>query len=199
MDQYQKQAKEFLIATNTTLTVEKADPQKVAIWAMGEKPDHKHINYTVTLKNSKHTYTFDYWGSIADYEKIELAKEAKERGIHSAHYYEIIKWCNEQASQTVPTVLKSGHTTGLNNERLARVWLGNVVETVEILITPTAYDILSSMSPMYEDNFKDWCDSLGYDTDSIQAEKIYKACLEQDHNLRRLFTHEDLEQLAEIN
>ena len=38
-----------------------------------------------------------------------------------------------------------------------------------------------------------------YDVDSRKAEKIYNVCIEQDRQLRRMFTHEQLEQLQDIN
>jgi hypothetical protein len=141
---YQKQAEDFLTATNTTLEVLKAAPQKSPLWAGSENiPVRDHgINYSVTLKNNRHSYTFDFWGSIADADKIRHGE---------------------------------GHGT-----------------------KPKAYDILACLSPLHEDNFKDFCRSFGYDTDSITGEKTYKACIEQDKNIKKLFTSEELELLTEI-
>lgn len=65
---YQKQAEQFLADTKTELEILKAIPQKKPLW---HKEGEKHgINYSITLKNNKHSYTFDFWGSIADAEKI---------------------------------------------------------------------------------------------------------------------------------
>lgn len=64
---YKKQGNDFLADTKTTLEVQKAIPQKSPIWAK----DGKHgIHYSVTLKNARHSFTFDFWGSIADAEKV---------------------------------------------------------------------------------------------------------------------------------
>lgn len=34
-------------------------------------------------------------------------------------------------------------------------------------------------------SFNDWCDSLGYDNDSIKAKKIYDDCIENYHKLKK--------------
>lgn len=197
-NEYLEQAQAFLIGTETTLEVIKAVPQKRPLWA---KEGEKHgINYNVTLKNKNGVYTFDFWGSIADLEKLELAKEAKVRGIYSSHYFTIKQWCEEQASQTVPNVIK-GQTRAMSTQKeiMGSAWLRNVVDTVEILIKPTAYDVLACLDVLHEDNFEDFCSAFGYENDSIKALKTFKAVKEQDHNLRRLFTHDQLERLSEIN
>lgn len=137
---YKEQAKGFLRDTGTTLEILKAVPQKAPQWVL---EDGKHgIHYSVTLKNDKHDYTFDYWGSIADAEKIRHGE-----------------------------------------------WNGT---------KPTAYSILACLSPLYEDNFEYFCASYGYNTDSINALKTYEAVKEQDYQLKKLFSQEEMEKLAEI-
>lgn len=197
MNTYNEQAKQFLKDTNTTLEIVKAPEQKSPIWAK----DGKHgINYIVTLSNKNHTYTFDFWGSIADKEKLELAKEARQRGIYSPEWFEIKYWCNKQASATVPTIIKNNSIAkDSHKEAVSLMVLKNIIETVEILIKPTEYDILACLSPLYEDTLEDFCSSFGYDPDSRTAEKIFNNCIEQDRKLRKLFTHEQLEKLVEIN
>lgn len=195
--EYLEQAKKFLADTTTTLEVVKAVPQKAPLWHNSTQDrDIKHgINYSVTLKNKNHSYTFDFWGSIADLEKLELAQEAQARGIYSSHYYSIKDWCDKQATATVPNIIKG--KKGIGNT-IGYMWLKNVVDTVNILITPTAYDILACLDVLYEDNFKDFCTSYGYEVDSINALKTFEAVKEQDRNLRKLFDRSELETLAEI-
>ena len=44
--------------------------------------------------------------------------------------------------------------------------------------TPTASDLVWAVatdSTALNESFKDWCDELGYDTDSVKARSIYKA------------------------
>lgn len=110
------------------------------MWAKNDL--NTRINYFCTLKNTKGVFGFDYWGSIADAEKIS-------HGVYGAK--------------------------------------------------PKVYDILACLSPLYEDNLKDFCDAFGYDEDSITALKTFEACKDQDRMLRKLFTSEELERLTEIS
>lgn len=64
MNEYTKQALDFLRDTATSIEILKAVPQKHPLW-----DDEKHIHgihYSVTLKNDFHTYTFDFWDSYAN-------------------------------------------------------------------------------------------------------------------------------------
>lgn len=63
---------------------------------------------------------------------------------------------------------------------------------------PTAYDILTCLQKSDVGSFDDFCSEFGYDTDSKKAEKIYKAVCEEYTNLCRLFSHEQLENMQEI-
>lgn len=130
---YKQQAEQFLTDTKTTLEIVKAIPQKKPLWC---KDGEKHgINYWVTLKNDRHSYSFNYWGSIADAEK-----DTK----------------------------------------------------------PTAYSILACLSYTPSENFEDFCDNFGYETDSITALKTFEAVQEQEKNLEKLFTVAELTKMAEI-
>ena len=63
---------------------------------------------------------------------------------------------------------------------------------------PNAYDILSCMTAYDPESFKDFCDSYGYDSDSISALKTYKAVKAEYEGMRKLFNDDQLNQLAEI-
>lgn len=175
MNNYNKQAINFLESTNTTLEVVKAVPQIPPQWAKNDKDAHKHIKYSVTLKNSKHSYTFDCWGSIDDYNKAT---------------FESRNDINGQLKLDIIAKAKRSFVM-LTNEQIKIILLD--------MVKPSEYDILACLSPMYEDTFEDFCGSFGYDTDSRTAEDTYKRCIEKDRQLHKLFTHEQLEQLAEIN
>lgn len=139
MNEYKAQAEKFLADTGTTLEIVKAIPQKRPLWS---KDDKHGINYYVTLKNNKGVYSFDFWGSVADAEKIKHGE---------------------------------GHGT-----------------------KPQAYDILACLSPLYEDNFSDFCSAFGYAEDSITALKTFEALKEQDRNIRKLWDRSEIEKLNEI-
>lgn len=180
---YNKQALDFLESTNTTLEVKEATPQKATSWGKDDKDAHKHINYTVTLKNDKHSYTFDYWGSIHDYEIIEAVRN-----------YQKVSMLQTGEDYKREDILRE-------NQLFAKVRTMKKEERENYIkenLQPKAYDILACLSPMYEDTFEDFCASFGYDTDSRTAGDTYKRCIEQDRQLHKLFTHEQLEQLTEI-
>jgi len=180
-NKYLEQAQKFLTDTNTTLTVIKSVPQKAPLW----DKDGKHgIYYSCTLENKNHKYTFDFWDSIANAEYLEYAIKCKE-----------LRSTNNPYGDKVFELLKE-NKMGVG---MLRLQYDRLIESVEEAIKPNAYDILACLSPLYEDNFKDFTDSFGYDSDSITALKIFEACKEQDRNLRKLWDRSELEALTEIN
>lgn len=186
---YNKQAEDFLRDTGTTLEIVKAEPQKAPLWAreIGQSMNYKGpkkyehgINYTVTLSNSRHKYTFDFWDSIRDREIIEAIEAFKKNSFaHDSSHYQAEKVLKEH---NIPI-----YRARNDKENLIKEYM------------PSSYDILACLSLLDEDTFEDFCSSFGYDTDSIKAEKTYQACIEQDRQLRKLFSDSQLELLAEIN
>lgn len=181
--EYNKQAEDFLKATNTTFEAKEATPQKKAPWGT----DDRHINYTITLKNAKHSYTFDFWGSIYSYEIINAIKSmsGKMEGNFTSEDYrnsDILK--KEGLPWRKFTMNKDA---GKNREEAIAKY------------SPTAYDVLAGMSTCYGDTFEDFCYNFGYDEDSRKAYETYKAVQEQERNIYKLFTHEELAKLSEIN
>ena len=67
-----------------------------------------------------------------------------------------------------------------------------------INLKPSAYDILACLESYLPGSHSDFCDSFGYDIDSIKGRDVYLAVIDQYSNLARLFTTEHLEQLGEI-
>lgn len=65
-------------------------------------------------------------------------------------------------------------------------------------VAPGAYSILSCLTKYDPDTFEDFCGNYGYDTDSRQAEKTYKAVCKEYESLTRLYDSEELEAMAEI-
>lgn len=66
-------------------------------------------------------------------------------------------------------------------------------------VIPTAYDILACLTKYDPGTFEDFCSEFGYDTDSRNAERTYKAVVKEWEAVNRLFTDEEIEELAEIN
>lgn len=178
MNEYTKQAEGFLSDTATTIEIVEAIPQKKPFWS---KDDNHGINYSVTLKNKNGTYTFDFWDSIKNREIIQAIDNIKGSS-----------WDSDRVR--AEKLLE-------NNGIIWRTfqYSKDKKEEAKKKYQPGAYEILSCLSPLYEDNFNDFCNSYDYDSDSITALKTFEACKEQDRNVRKLFTHAELEALNDIN
>ena len=62
-------------------------------------------------------------------------------------------------------------------------------------LKPKEYDVLSCLTAYDVGGFSDFCADFGYDTDSISAFKTYISVQEEYHNLNKIFTKDQLEQL----
>lgn len=134
--EYQMQAINFLLETETTCDIVLVG-QDVSSWSKTA------VNkYSVTLKNKKHSYTFNFWDSIA----------------------------NTQANKS------------------ARF---------------DFYSVLACLGFYTPESFDDFCAEFGYEfkneSDYIKAKQTHLDCLDQQRQLRKLFTAEQLEKLSEIN
>ena len=135
--EYQAQAINFLLETNTICDI-------VSTGTKSPSWDNKHkVNaYSVTLKNSKHSYTFEFFDSINNTEKLKSARF-------------------------------------------------------------DFYSVLAGMGHCTPESFDEFCSDYGYtfanETEYIKAKTTHLACLDQDKNLRKLFTPEQMKQLNEIN
>jgi hypothetical protein len=193
---YHEQGALFMEETGTQWEVVEAVPQTAPTWAT----DNKHgIKYSITLKRKGQQYTFDFWGSIADREKIDMAKKAQEGGIYSPAYFAFMDWCKNEASPTVPNSIRSKNARGIPTDSMGRVWLNNAVDTVKAIIQPKPYYILTCLHPMSADTFEEFCAEFGYDEDSRTAEQTYNACITQDRAMRKMYSSEELEALNEIS
>lgn len=185
ISEYDNQAIQFLADTATTINIKLAPEQKKPLWC-NEKPQESDygLMYDITLKNIHHTYNFNFWGSIFQKEMVNLAIEAQRRGTYSKEWDKVEEFVKDRLGAFTTIHYTRGNT---------------LIETVHTLVTPNSYDVLSCLSPMYEDSFEDFCGTFGYNTDSIMAEKTYRACVEQDRNIRKLWDMAELEKLSEIN
>ena len=65
-------------------------------------------------------------------------------------------------------------------------------------ISPDSYDILSCLQKYEVDDLQEFCNEFGYDTDSIKANKIYKAVAKEWDNVQKIWTDAEINQLQEI-
>lgn len=138
-NEYQKQAVDFLTETETTCEIVFLGLRSPT-WDRIKK---REVNvYKVTLKNEKHSYTFEFFDSISNTEKGKKA-------------------------------------------------------------TYDFYSVLACMGHYTPESFDDFCSEFGYEfaneSEYIHIKSIHLACLDQDKNLKKLFTEDQLQKLSEIN
>ena len=66
---------------------------------------------------------------------------------------------------------------------------------------PKLSDVLYSLimdSESLEYSFSDWCDMLGYNTDSIKDKKIYNACIKNGKRFYSLFDKDEIQNFKEL-
>lgn len=63
---------------------------------------------------------------------------------------------------------------------------------------PTPYDVLACINKSDPGTFEDFCSEFGYSTDSIKAEKVYRAVVDEWRKFRLFFTSEQIQQAQEI-
>jgi hypothetical protein len=64
---------------------------------------------------------------------------------------------------------------------------------------PSSYDILACLDTFSDgSSFEDFCNEFGYSTDSIMAEKTYKAVMKQVEGLKKILPTEAIEELNNI-
>lgn len=71
----------------------------------------------------------------------------------------------------------------------------------QLAVAPTQASVLYCLLSDIDcgaDTFQDFCDNLGYDSDSMSAHKIYLACQENGHKLRNVLNNNTIEQLQEL-
>lgn len=135
--EYQMQAVKFLLDTETT-----CDVVKLGLSSTSWNKKAMVNKYAVTLKNSKHSYTFDFFDSINNTEKNKSAKF-------------------------------------------------------------DFYSVLACLSFTTPESFDDFCSEFGCEfkneSEYIKAKSTHLARLDQDKNLRKLFSSDELDKLQEIN
>lgn len=153
MDEYIKQATEFLRKTYTKMKIRYVGLAVNKKW----KEKEKRCLYEITLTSPRGSMTFDFWDSI---------RNTKIRTMPFDAY-------NVQANKELAAKKKAA--------------------------VPSVYDVLACLQKYDPGTFEDFCSDYGYDEDSRTAERIYFAVQREYTQLARLFTPEQMEELAEID
>lgn len=156
LNEYEKQALEFLEETNTKFKV-LSKWRGFAPWDDDSKDKMRDV-LRVELSNDKHTYQFNFYTSIMD------------------TYGPSVRGLSFFDAQRV----QRKHELKMRKKD----W---------------SYDVLVCLNVDYSEDFEDFCEMYGYDTDSRVALETYEKVRKETKNLKKLWTSEELERLNEIN
>lgn len=170
MSKYVEQAEEFLRKANATMEFQFAGYVVPPLWGENEKP---HASYRVTITTPRGSYTLDFYDSLANTEILQMTTEDYVK----KKFRRCLDGCTYSERSTAQRELK---------QKKAKAKL-------------TCYDVLACITHYDPGSFQNFCDDFGYSNDSIRALKTYLAVQDEWENLRRIFTSEQLEELAEIN
>lgn len=177
--EYDQQAIDFLESTGTTFEIEFqfAGPY----WPNDEE---KRDVYRFTLKNSKGEYSSTFGDSLQNSTRRLLklvggARNSKKSDLQLA------------LDAGVRPTDKTMYGVSVALREAGKLWE-----------KPSAYDILACLTKYDPGTFTDFCQDFGYD-DKPMSEypdvmKTYQSVLDEYHALRRMFSSDQLEQLAEI-
>lgn len=168
MNEYTKQAQDFLQKANATISI---DLVGLAINKEWKETAPRNL-YNVTLTSPKGSMTFDFWDSLHNTEISRMTLDE-----YTAKRYR----CKADALRYSERVTASRELKQKKEE--AR---------------PTVYDVLACMTKYDPGTFEDFCNEFGYDEDSRTAERIYFAVQKEYSQLSRLFSADQMEELAEI-
>lgn len=169
MNEYTKQATEFLKKANATIKIEFVGLAVNKDW----KEKNKRNLYEITLSTPGGSMVFDFWDSIRNTEIKQMnieayAEKRYKRRFDSLSYSEKVQAQKE-----------------LKEKKAAA--------------QPNAYDVLACMTKYDPGTFENFCSEFGYNEDSRTAERIYFAVQKEYSELARIFTPEQLEEIQEIN
>lgn len=169
MNEYTKQATEFLKKANATIKIEFVGLAVNKDW----KEKDKRNLYEITLSTPGGSMVFDFWDSIRNTEIKQMNLEAYTEKRYKRRFDSLSYSEKMQAQKEL-------------KEKKAAA-------------QPNAYDVLACMTKYDPGTFENFCSEFGYDEDSRTAERIYFAVQKEYSELARIFTPEQLEEMQEIN
>lgn len=172
MENYTKQAKDFCEKTKTTIKVEESKRPKPPLWIKGD--EDYGICYDVEVRrfisnNIESVWKFNFWGSIANKEMIEIAKVDAKLGNTNV----LGKYLSFREHMVIKKDYKDGE------------------------YTPNEYDILACLTKYNPNSLEDFCSEFGYDLDSRKGLDTYLAVQKEWNKVEELFG-DVLETLREI-
>lgn len=169
VNEYQKQALDFLTKTNTTFECKFLRNGSMQWDKDGEKRDI----YQITIKRGGRSYTTEFGQSLSE----------------SLKYVDPHIKGREYTATGKP--LKGGYK--VNDLHFLLRECKQVKGT-----PPTEYDFLASMTKYNPGTFEDFCSDFGYGEDSRTAERTYNAVLNEWLRVSAMYSDSELQELAEI-
>ena len=181
---YDKQAKDFLKETNTTIEVQflKYD------YHFNDDEEKRDI-YTVTIQRNQRKFVSNFGQSIFNSRPLIA---------NTMHAKELSKSKNLRAYNKEGGLIKTKNKI-LSYNSINSFSLNERDFSVNSNFEPpTEYDILSGLIHYEVGTLQDFCDNFGYDSDSIRASKTYEAVLNEWQNVCMLWSDSEIEKLQEI-
>lgn len=169
MNEYTKQASDFLKKANATI---KIDFVGLAVNKNWNERKKRNL-YDVTLTTPRGSMVFDFWDSVynTDIKNIDIES-------YTEKFYKRRFYCMSPSE---------------------KIQMQKELKKKKAEATPSAYDVLSCLTKYDPGTFEDFCSEYGYNEDSRSAEQIYFAVQKEYTQLARLFTTNQIEELQEIN
>ena len=169
MNEYIKQATEFLQKTHAEMKIEYVGLAVNKEW----KEKEKRCLYEITLTSPRGSMVFDFWDSIRDTEIKTMTLEEYAEKRYRVPFSSLTQAEKMQANKELRAKKKAA--------------------------VPSVYGVLACLSKYDPGTFEDFCSDYGYDEDSRTAERVYFAVQKEYAQLARLFTTDQMDELAEIN
>lgn len=161
-------------------------------------------------ENATDKHVAEYLESIGVSYKATLRGEV-DRGNWKADEWALVftRPLRMEGGRSIPArALAKPYFTGLGHRKTWRELKGlrplkpdSMFYTEPKPVAPVAAGPLASLlmdADSADENFHDWCGSLGYDTDSRKALETYEACCSIRADLRAFFTRDELTTLREM-
>lgn len=169
MNEYIKQAAEFLQKAHAEMKIDFVGLAVNKEWEGKEK----RCLYEITLTSPRGSIIFDFWDSIRNTEIKIMSLERYAEKRYRVPFTSLTQTEKMQANKELAAKKKAA--------------------------IPSVYDVLACLTKCDPGTFGDFCSEYDYAEDSRTAERIYFAMQKEYTQLTRLFTLEQMEELAKIN
>lgn len=176
MEDYNKQAIDFLTTTNTTFEAE-----FLRFGKHFDSDTEERDIYKITLKRGSREFTFNFGQSI------NCSQEWHANTLYAKKISEGKRLMGKNRHIMCQPLSISSYML------IPKDFVKN--ENFEI---PTAYGVLACLTKYDPYSLEDFCSEFGYDLDSKSAEKTYNSVVGEYKNVAMLWNEEEIETLQEI-